>query len=71
VRTQILAGSYLVTYIIYGLLIELTKENTMYAAPFKQSSPEGAVRIPPVDGTALRKESWKLGSSPQFYETIN
>ena len=36
----------------------------MYAAPFKQSNPDGAVRIPPVDGTALRKESWKLGSSP-------
>jgi len=43
----------------------------MYAAPFKQSNVEGAVRVPLVDGTALRKESWKLGSSPQIYETIN
>lgn len=43
----------------------------MYPAPFKRSSPEGAERIPPIDGRALRKESWRLGSSPSIYETVN
>ena len=43
----------------------------MYPAPFKKSDPVGAERPVPIDGHALRKESWKLGSSPAFYETIN
>ena len=43
----------------------------MYPAPFKQSSPDGAERIQPIDGAALRKESWRFGASPSFYETIS
>ena len=43
----------------------------MYPAPFKKSDPTGAERVKAKCGNELRKESWTLGASPAFYETIN
>lgn len=46
-----------------------TRENTMIQAPYKVSRPEGAEKVPPIDGAALRKESWILGQCPDYYNT--
>ena len=54
-----------------GINLELTKEKTMYPAPFKQSNPVGAERPKMMDKNALGRENWTLGASPMFYETIN
>ena len=43
----------------------------MTPAPYKVSNPKGADRIMPVDGTALRRESWILGQCPDTYNTSN
>ena len=41
----------------------------MHPAPYKVSRPEGAEKIPAIDGAALRKESWILGQCPDYYNT--
>ena len=41
----------------------------MIQAPYKVSRPEGAEKVPPIDGAALRKESWILGQCPDYYNT--
>ena len=49
----------------------MTKDNTMYPAPFKKSDPTGAEMHPKIDKNALGRENWTLGASPMRYETIN
>ena len=41
----------------------------MHPAPYKVSRPEGAAKINPIDGAALRKESWILGQCPDTKTT--
>ena len=43
----------------------------MTPAPYKVSMPQNAERVKPIDGAALRKESWILGQCPDTYNTIN
>ena len=42
----------------------------MYPAPYKVSDPSNAERVMPIDGAALRKESWILGQCPDNYKSI-
>lgn len=43
----------------------------MTPAPYKVSNPKNAERMLPVDGQALRRESWILGQCPDTYNTSN
>lgn len=43
----------------------------MIPAPYKVSNPKAGERVKPVDGIALRKESWILGQCPDTFNTTN
>jgi len=51
--------------------LELTKERTMYPAPFKLSDPTGAEMPKKIDKNRLGRENWTLGASPMRYETVH
>ena len=49
----------------------MNNETHLTPAPYKQSFPQQAERVKPIDGAALRKESWILGQCPETYSTVN
>ena len=49
----------------------MTRDKTMYPAPFKKSDPTGAEIPPKIDKNRLDRENWSVGASPMRYETIN
>mmetsp|Transcript_26186 Transcript_26186/g.32738 ORF Transcript_26186/g.32738 Transcript_26186/m.32738 type:complete len:140 (-) Transcript_26186:1510-1929(-) len=51
--------------------VGVSNEVHMTPAAYKVSMPDNAERAKPIDGTALRKESWILGQCPKTYDTSN
>ena len=50
--------------------VGVNSDNHMQPAPYKVSNPDGAELVKPIDGAALRKESWILGQCPDTYHSI-
>lgn len=50
--------------------VGVSNDNHMQPAPYKVSNPANAELVKPIDGAALRKESWILGQCPDTYHSI-